>query len=110
MVRCSRGQRKYSVHDNVNNSLQTIGSDDFRLSSDGGDPLSGNTEIQVGLRFAPSDLIALSTALETQTFTNVGGSHPTDVFTGNDNGLSSDGPMGDSLSFAGVTIGTEVNG
>lgn len=102
------GQKQFSVYDDVNDSLQTIGSDDTRLSSDGGDTLSGNTEMQIGLRFAPSDWIAFSVAFEAQTFTNVGGPNPTAVFTGADNGLSSDGPMDDSLSFAGVTVGTEV--
>ncbi|QDT09030.1 Lpg1974 family pore-forming outer membrane protein [Planctomycetes bacterium K23_9] len=102
------GHKEFSVYDDANDSLQAIGSDDVRLSSDGADTLSGNAEIQLGVRLAATDWLALTVAFETQTFTNVGGPNPTAVFTGTDRGVAGDSPMDDSLSFAGVTVGTEV--
>jgi len=86
------GQKRFSVYDDANESLQTIGSEDVNLSSDGGDTLSNNAEFQVGLRFVPSDWIAFTVAFEAQTFTNVGGPNPTGIFAGDDSALSGSSP------------------
>ena len=102
------GHKDFAVIDDANNIQQSIGDDDFRLSGDGGDTLSGNTEMQIGLRLVTSDWLALTVAFEAQNFMNVGGANPTGVFTGPDSGLAGSSPVDDSLSFAGVTVGTEV--
>ena len=70
--------------------------------------MSGNTKMQVGLRIAANDWLALTVAFEAQNFMNVGGANPTGIFTGPDSELAGASPMDDSLCFAGITVGTEV--
>jgi hypothetical protein len=80
----------------------------LRSYADGANTLASNAEMQIGIRYAPADWLALTVAFECQTYGNVGGPNPTGVFTGPDSGLAGDGPLDDSLSFAGVTVGTEL--
>ncbi|TWT81034.1 hypothetical protein CA13_24810 [Planctomycetes bacterium CA13] len=102
------GHKKFSVADDANNLTQSIGDIDLRSFRDGGDTLSSNAEMQIGIRYTPSNWMSLTVAFEAQHFTNVGGPNPTGVFTGPDSGLSGDSPIDDSLSFIGITVGTEL--
>ena len=102
------GHKEVSVLDDANNIQQLIGTDDFELSGDSGDTLSSNAEMQIGLRFSAREWLVFTVAFEAQSFLNVGGANPTGVFTGPDSGLAGDSPIDDSLSFAGVTVGSEV--
>lgn len=102
------GQKNFSVVDDVNNLTQTLNAIDLRDFNDGADSFAGNAEMQLGCRFAPADWLAFRVALETQYYGNVGGANPTGVFTGPDSGLAGDSPLDDSLSFVGLSVGTEI--
>ena len=102
------GHKEFSVTDDVSGFAQFIGNEEQRANPEGADALAGNSELQVGVRLTPTNWFSLTVAFEAQYFSNVGGANPTGVFTGPDRGLSGDSPIDDSLSFAGVTVGTEV--
>ena len=102
------GHKEFRVVDDANNITQSVGTDDFGLSGDDADTLSANTEMQIGIAYTPFDWWSLSVAFEAQSYLNVGGANPTGVFTGPDSGLAGDSPVDDSLSFAGVTVGSEI--
>lgn len=102
------GHKELSFADDANGLPQSIGNDDFRLSGEGADTLASNGELQVGMRFVATQWLALTVAFEAQTYSDVGGPNPTAIFTGPDSGIAGGSPVDDSLSFAGITVGTEV--
>ncbi len=102
------GSKSFSVVDDANSITQSIGDIDLRSGTDSADTLAGNTEMQLGLQYAPSDYFNISVAIESMYFANVGGPNPTAAFTGPDGGINGDGPMDDGLGFLGLTVGTEL--
>ncbi|MFK8111406.1 MAG: Lpg1974 family pore-forming outer membrane protein [Rubripirellula sp.] len=103
------GAKEFSAVDDVNNrQRQSVGEVNLRSGDDFADTLATNAELQLGIRCEVSSNIALSVAVESQYYGNVGGANPTGVFTGRDSGLAGDSPLDDSLSFLGLTVGSEI--
>ncbi len=102
------GQKSFTAEDDVNEHAQSLNAIDLRSSEDAIHSFAGNTEIQLGLRYAPANWFSMQVALEAQHFMDVGGANPTGVFTGPDGGMSGDSPLDDNLSFIGVSTGIEL--
>lgn len=102
------GQKEFSVIDDVNNDLHTIGAIDLRSLEEGGDTVATNAEVHIGIRYDLCRFFALTFGVELQHFGNVGGANPTAAFAGDDSGLSGDSPMDDDLALFGITFGSQL--
>ncbi|WP_236625151.1 Lpg1974 family pore-forming outer membrane protein [Rhodopirellula sp. SWK7] len=102
------GNQEYSVVDSANDLLQTMNAIGVQDWSDLSNSMATSAELKFGIQYVPADWLAMRVAMEAQHFGGIGGANPVAVFAGSDNGLSTDGPLDDDLSFFGLSVAVEA--
>jgi len=102
------GNQEFQTTDTVNNLSQSLNGVSVEGWSDIANAMATNAEIQFGIQYVPTNWLSMRVAMEAQHFGGIGGSNPVAVFTGADNGLTTDSPLDDDLSFFGLSIGFEA--
>ncbi|MCM2372706.1 Lpg1974 family pore-forming outer membrane protein [Aporhodopirellula aestuarii] len=102
------GNQEYAVSDTTNASLQELHAVRVTEWDDLANAFVTNAEIKFGIQYVPVEWLTMRVAMEAQHFGGVGGPNPPAYFRGPDNGLATDSPLDDSLSFYGLSVGLEA--